>query len=146
MTARALAARAFVSLVPFATLAGCGYDGPFGDAGMTGPAPAPTLSSLQATIFTPRCAVPGCHLQPGAALGMDLSEGMTWGNVVDVRSVEVPAFVRVAPGDPSNSYLYLKVTGDPRILGERMPFGGPPLPAGDIESLAEWILAGARND
>jgi len=51
----------------------------------------------------------------------------------------------VAPSDPDNSYLYMKISGDPRIVGERMPFGGT-ISAAEIEAVRAWIVAGARND
>lgn len=124
----------------------CGGDGAYSDGGVTNPPPTATLSSLQTSIFTPRCAVSGCHVGAGAPEGMDLSAGLTYGNVVNVASGELPQFLRVEPGDPVNSYLYMKITGDARIFGARMPFGGPYLSPGEIEAVADWILAGAAND
>jgi hypothetical protein len=54
--------------------------------------------------------------------------------------------VRVKPGDPSASYLYLKVLGDGGIDGGRMPYGAttydPRLP----ELFFAWIEAGAPDD
>lgn len=126
---------------------GCGGDGPYsGGGGMTEPPPSPTLTSLQSSIFTPRCAVAGCHVGAGAQEGMDLSAGQTHSNVVNVSSHQLPQFLRVEPGDPSDSYLYMKLAGDPRILNQRMPFGGPYLSDEELEAVAAWILAGAADD
>jgi hypothetical protein len=64
-------------------------------------------------------------------------------NLVNVASAEVPGLMRVVPGDPEHSYLYLKVTGDPRIDGGRMPPISDPLTPPDVELLRSWIEAGA---
>lgn len=64
-------------------------------------------------------------------------------NLVNVASSELPQYQRVAPGDPEHSYLYMKVTGDPRIVMARMPKDLSPLAATDVETLRSWIEAGA---
>ena len=48
----------------------------------------------------------------------------------------------IAPGDPVNSYLLMKVRGDERIVGDRMP-PGMPLEAEQIALIETWIEAGA---
>jgi hypothetical protein len=135
-----------VSVIGLAAgLASCAGDGVL-ETG-TGPPPtaAPTLTMLQASIFTPHCALPTCHLAPFPQQGMELIEGMTYGYIVNVDSNEVPAFKRVAPGHAADSYLFMKVSADPRIVGERMPFGGI-LSDPDIEAIRRWIDAGAKDD
>jgi hypothetical protein len=123
--------------------AACGGDGVLD----TPPVPpsGPTLSGLQKSIFTPKCAVPGCHLDPGAQQGMDLSKGKTYAHVVGVPSHEIPTYDRVVAGSSSDSYLYMKITADPRILGAQMPFGGV-LSAAEIDAIKAWIDAGAPNN
>jgi hypothetical protein len=59
-------------------------------------------------------------------------------------SSERPALWRVRPGDPQNSYLYLKVLGDGGIDGGRMPLGGPYNP-NDVQLFYDWILDGAPD-
>jgi hypothetical protein len=130
---------------------GCAGDGVFVGSEDQGPMQPPketmTLSTLQATIFTPRCAIAGgCHAGVDAQLGQDLSEGKTYASVVGVESQEVPGLLRVAPGDPDDSYLLMKVSGDPRIAGERMPYGGPYLETSEIEAIREWIESGALDN
>lgn len=138
-------ARAAGVLALSAVAASCGGDGVV--TGMVGPPPGdgPTLSSLQASIFTPKCAVAGCHLDPGAQQGLDLSAGKTYAHTVGVDVTETSGFKRVVAGSSADSYLYLKVSGDPRIVGERMPFGGT-LTAAEIDAIRAWIDAGAAND
>lgn len=107
-------------------------------------APAVTLTQLQSSIFTPRCA--SCHTGGGSSLpaSMNLSsESATRASLVGVASVEVPSLQRVAPGDPDNSYLIHKLEGT-QTSGARMPLGGPFLDQATIDSVRAWIQAGAQ--
>ena len=108
--------------------------------------PGPTLSSLQSSIFDVSCALSGCHVGPSAPSGLDLSDGESWGNLVNVPSVGVPGLVRVEVGNPDSSYIVLKLLGSPRIVGPQMPLGREPLPESDILAIREWIEAGAENN
>jgi hypothetical protein len=118
--------------------AGCEHADPLG-ANDT----APTLSSIQATIFNTSCAVSGCHRGSAAPLGLDLSAGNAHGNLVNVSSQEVPDLLRVEPGNPDDSYLVRKIEGGPNIIGERMPRGRPPLSDAQIQRIRAWIEDGA---
>jgi hypothetical protein len=125
-------------------LAGC--DG--GD-GSGGPAPAapfgPNFSEIQAELFTPTCAVSGCHTGAAAPQGLRLDEADSYSLLVDVASTEVPSILRVAPGDPDNSYLIQKLEGTASV-GERMPLGGPALEQASIDVIRQWITDGAIDD
>ena len=131
-----------VSLI-LVTAAGCG-----GSDAVMGPGPgpsAPTLLVVQSQIFTPRCAVSGCHVGASAPLGLDLSSvADSAANLIDVPSGENSALMRVLPGDSANSYLYWKITGNPGIGGDPMPLTGGPLSPGDIDLVASWIDGGAN--
>ncbi len=105
----------------------------------TGPT---TLQAVQVSVFTPRCAVSGCHVD-GAPFGLDMRNGATAGNTIMVQSSEIPSLNRVTPFDATNSYLYMKVSGDPRIVGDPMPAFAPPLPPQEVQLIADWINAGA---
>src|SRR5262245_59269062 len=72
-------------------------------------------------IFTNRCIQ--CHSGQFAPLGLDLSAGNAWKNIVARGSVEDPSRPRVNPGDDERSYLYQKVIPMGDISGVRMPFG-----------------------
>jgi hypothetical protein len=63
--------------------------------------------------------------------------------LVGVPSTEVPTFDRVKPGDPSASYIILKLTNAPGIVGAQMPFGETPLPTATIDAISQWITNGA---
>ena len=114
---------------------------------VTAPAPpppaAPTLSQVQSAIFTPTCAVSGCHAGNAPQAGMSLVAGNTWSNTVNVPSIQV-ALDRVEPNDPNNSYLVQKVEGTG--LMARMPRLQPPLTQNQIDMIRDWISAGALDD
>jgi hypothetical protein len=112
----------------------------------------PTLTVLQANIFTPSCAKSGCHLGDSPEAGLRLSDGDTYGLLVGsdetgIVSTEASPTKRVKPADPDNSYLVKKIQGDPGISGLRMPKDGPPyLTADQIQAIRAWIQAGAKNN
>ena len=106
----------------------------------------PTLSSIQVNIFNQRCALSTCHIGNSAPQGLQLSEGNSFSNLVNVRSRGVPSLFRVEPDDPDNSYIVWKLEGNPGIQGERMPFMRDPLSQEEINTIREWISRGAQND
>jgi hypothetical protein len=91
-------------------------------------------------LLTGNCA--GCH-PPNQ--GMDLTTGHVYANIVNVKSREVPSLLRVKPGDPTDSYLYQKVTQARPMVGVRMPKDGQPLTADEITTLRVWIAQGASG-
>ncbi|MFN7989676.1 MAG: hypothetical protein U0529_19540 [Thermoanaerobaculia bacterium] len=108
------------------------------------PDPAATFTRVQAEVFTPSCALSGCHAGASPQQGMDLSAGRSYGQVVNVRAVESTR-LRIAPGDTAGSYLISKVNGDATITGSRMPLGGA-LTSEQLTLLADWVRRGAPND
>jgi len=134
-------------LVGFATaaLGACAGNGEGLDANgqpIQGPAPPPQddFTQIQNTIFTPICTA--CHAGANAPVGLRLDEGNSLALLVGVASVEVPALLRVSPGNPDASYLVQKIEGTAAV-GERMPLGGPPLSQAQIDLVRGWIAAGA---
>ena len=107
--------------------------------------PTATFTRVQNEIFTPTCAQLGCHDPLGRQESMILSPGRAYAMTVGVASVETPNLMRVSPSDPSNSYLYRKITGA-GITGDRMPQGGPFLSDAQIKLVRDWIRRGAPND
>ena len=106
-----------------------------------------TFSQIQAEIFTPNCAKAGCHDVASASAGMVLAAGVSYGQIVDVRSTENSTLDRIEPGDPERSYMVKKLQGDPDITGARMPLDRPGgLPQEQIDGLIAWVRAGAPND
>lgn len=107
--------------------------------------PTATFTRVQTEIFSPTCAVIGCHDNLGRQEGQILLSGQSYANIVNVTSNQMPNLVRVKPNDPANSYLYRKVTGF-GITGNRMPDSGPPLPDAQLKLIRDWIRRGAPND
>ena len=140
---------AWIAGAEFADTAGGGTTGDTattGDAGTTGDPSAPTFTNVQA-IFTAACS---CHLAaPGAGNGMlGLAMADAYANIINKKSVGLPAMNLITPNDPSNSYLYLKLTGEFVAAGgkgDKMPLG-PALTADQVLLVEEWINAGAPND
>ena len=105
----------------------------------------PTLASIQAKVFTPSCAVIGCHGGSVVQQGLRLDEGFSASsliNVVSPQSSFAAAQVRVVPGDPDGSLLIQKLEGT-QTIGDRMPAFSPPLPQATIDVIRQWIHAGA---
>jgi hypothetical protein len=124
---------------------------------LTGPTPnlEPTFSSIAQNIFQTtdaagRVACIQCHTTAGGRVppqGLSLDAGAAYGNLVNVASREKPALLRVAPGDPENSYLIHKLEGRADIVGMRMPrTAGPFLTEGQIMVIRGWIALGAPNN
>jgi hypothetical protein len=104
-----------------------------------------TFTRVQNEVFTPTCASIGCHDALGQQSQMILTPGRAYAMTVNVSSVEMPSLSRVQPNDPTNSYLYRKITGA-GITGERMPLSLPPLSDDKIKLVRDWIRRGAPND
>lgn len=93
-------------------------------------------------VFDARCTV--CHSGASASQGLVLSAGQAFSQLVGVPSAQQDDLLRVAPGEPDNSYLLMKVRGDAGITGLQMPRNGPPfLSSIQIETIEQWISAGA---
>jgi hypothetical protein len=137
-----------------AACAGGGSDGD-GDGGGAGgcrcePPGCPTVSfnSNVQPIFNRSCATSSqCH-GPNGAQNLDLTAGNSIGNTVNVKSTQQLRRVLVRPGDPDDSYLFLKMTaGPPVIAGTLMPQGCPGNPIGgavcpsadEISAVEQWI-------
>jgi len=107
--------------------------------------PTATFTRVQNEIFTPTCGAIGCHDTLGKQENLILTSGRAYANTVGVASTEMPQLLRVAPSDPTNSYLYRKITGA-GITGDRMPQGGPYLTDAQMKLVRDWIRRGAPND
>lgn len=94
-------------------------------------------------IFEQRCS--NCHVDHGGSpLGdLDLDPKWSWDNLVLQQSVGDPDVLRVLPGEPLASSLFLKVNCDNPGFGSRMPLGRPPLPLAEQALIFDWIAAGA---
>ena len=91
-------------------------------------------------IWSANCV--GCHGAGGEG-GLDLRASAGTAAIVSVTATSYTG-LRVVPGDPHSSVLYLKLEGDPRT-GNRMPFGGA-LSADELAIIHNWIAEGAANN
>ena len=101
---------------------------------------AQTYDSEIQPIFNNNCT--SCH---GTSGNLDLSQGNSYTNLVNVASSGYSGFQRVKPGDPMNSVLHQKIVGN-TSFGDRMPQGGSALAQADEEKIKNWIQNGAVKD
>lgn len=95
-------------------------------------------------ILTRNCIT--CHVDSGLAWGstqLSLVGEAAWDSLVNIPSVELSAFgstmMRIKPGMPESSYLYLKLTRDNPPVGSRMPMSAAPLASAEIGKVRQWI-------
>jgi len=113
-----------------------------GGTGGTGGGPVTAdFQSIQDNVFTPICS--RCHAGAAAPEGLMLDAAHSYNLLVGVTSQEVPSLNRVKAGDPNSSYIIIKLTNGPGIVGAQMPFGLPPLPQATIDAIRQWIANGA---
>jgi Carboxypeptidase regulatory-like domain len=144
---RAAALTAVVVALTAVTVAACGGGGAESGAPAQELGEPVAFSEVQAVFEKYGCT--GCH--PGVNPSLDLTAGKSYGELVGIQALEDPSLVRVVAGDPANSFLYLKLGGDPPVadipaVGTRMPPGAPPIDAADLDLVRRWILQGAKNE
>lgn len=96
--------------------------------------PAVSFRSDIQPIFQNQCVT--CHTGRQAPGGLDLTSYQSLMHGASGTPV-------IVPGKPDQSLLVQKVKG---TAGARMPFGGQPLPAKDIQRIEAWIAEGAPNN
>ncbi len=93
-------------------------------------------------IFDDNCIA--CHSGAGAPQGLGLAVTESYDKLVGVASGQQPSFPLVDPGFPDNSYLVMKLEGDPAISPyAQMPVGYPPLAQATIDIIRQWVTDGA---
>jgi hypothetical protein len=170
-----------LSLVQIAVVAvaafACGCSSTPADGGDAGGASGPVSFQTQVLPLLERaCGVStACHGDPTSVrvfLGCNpmnssctvTSSGPKVLAAVMGKSVEYPSLPFVTPGDPSKSYLWLKIAGAPPSgancvmnnpvamsmgqtgCGVQMPYLLPPLSADDMATINNWITHGAMNN
>jgi len=114
-----------------------------------GGSPSPTFLMNIHPMMEMRCNY--CHTNtpgrsPPGGLITDLPPILSYRQLVDTPAMENFGFLdRIEPNQPTQSYLFLKVTGQHLTkggMGSQMPLTGA-LSAVEIEMIREWILAGA---
>jgi len=91
----------------------------------------------------------GCHAGNQAQAGLDLKDGDVYARLMQ-PSGQQPELKLIEAGVPAESYLWLKLTGDPSIDGFAMPFnpltGAGRLRDDELSDIRAWIQAGAPMD
>lgn len=99
-------------------------------------------------IFDQYCTAGGCHAADAPQAGLDLTPGQSRNNLLRAAAQDMAADL-VVPGNPTSSYLMLKLEGK-GASGLQMPrtqYGdGEPLPEASIAIIENWIIAGAPDD
>jgi hypothetical protein len=88
-----------------------------------------------------------CHL-PGAEQAELILYPDAWSQLVGTPSSQ-SALLRVEPGSPGKSYLYLKLIGTQETAGGtglQMPLKPNSLDPGQIEAIRLWIEQGAKQN
>lgn len=108
---------------------------------------APTFYAVYYEVLLPSCALVFCHAADGYYTLA--TPERAYRSLVDVSASSQECagtgLVRVKPGHPEESLLYLKITSPP--CGELMPLSlgtSIPLEARRIEQIRQWIEAGAQ--
>jgi hypothetical protein len=134
--------RGALGVVVALTITGCGDD-----SGNGGDPPVTFAEVYQDARFGSRCSGPACH---GTAVGGNLvmtSASGAYANLVGQPAEGVDCadlgLMRVEPGDPDSSLLYLKLVDPP--CGDPMPIAGP-LDDDAIELVRRWIADGAVEE
>lgn len=124
-----------------AVLVSCGGNGD--DVGSGAPV---AYAQVQSVFENNGCT--SCH--PGVNPSLNLLAGKSYDDLVGVEALEDPELYRVVAGDPDNSFLYLKIGGNPVLadipaVGSRMPPQSPPISAEDMRIIHDWIAQGAKG-
>jgi hypothetical protein len=107
------------------------------------PLPTVTLEQVQEAVLSPRCAVQFCHSGDFPAAQLNLEEGESFDELLNVVPITLAAanagLLLVDPGDAENSFLYVKITNPTPQQGFRMPLTGDPLTEQEIALVRAWI-------
>jgi hypothetical protein len=144
---------------------------------------SPTFANVNTQVFQVNCELSGCHNSGATAAvgGLNLQTD-PYTALLGPDGTGAPAVnpecypyvypnrLLVTPGDPSNSLLYLKVSGtgagmtgctqfpdagtacgsgsEPACCpnGEQMPYNSGTIGSNNVQLIHDWIAAGAKND
>ncbi|MEE9502890.1 MAG: hypothetical protein V3V48_12500, partial [Candidatus Aminicenantaceae bacterium] len=104
----------------------------------------PSFSQHIQPIFNNNCALALCHVS-GTITELDLSQGVAYGNIVNVDSKQDSSFKLILPGDSTDSWLVMKLEGR-QTLGLRMPPSADPLNDVWIQNIKNWVDRGAKDN
>lgn len=146
--------RGAVAVLAVVGLSACGGSSSPSSPGTPAPTPTPPpnreiladpsfSTTIQEIFERNSCATSSCHGSSRSA-NLDLRAGTSYGELVDVQAT-LESFLLVAPGDPEDSYLVIKLEGR-QAVGSRMPLVGAALDEIDLTNIRNWIAQGAKNN
>lgn len=92
----------------------------------------------------PFSACTSCHPNSSGAGTLGLGDGFSYGNLVNIPSAGGEPLLRVEPGAPNLSWLFLKINcNNPGFGSSRMPLGLPTLSLTQQRFFYDWIRLGA---
>lgn len=97
-------------------------------------------------IWNSECS--GCHTGRGSSGRLSLNSTVSYTNLVNHASNDLPSMDRVEPLSTATSYLWHKLSGTQLTVGGRgddMPESGP-LSSADMDIIETWITEGAPNN
>jgi hypothetical protein len=106
-----------------------------------------TFAAIQKLVFENKgCTQDVCHGSARSG-GLDLRPGAAYANLLEAPS-QRSANPRIQPGEPSESFLYQKLSaatlpGSFTVGGSPMPSGLAPLSENELQAIRLWIEAGA---
>lgn len=111
---------------------------------------SPSLENIQEYVFTPGCAVSGCHTAEIASGGLDLSSiEASYESLVGAPALNALAaenrWLLVKPNDSELSFLLRKLQQPGLGEGTPMPPGPMQLNAYYLELIESWIDEGAQR-
>jgi mono/diheme cytochrome c family protein len=88
-------------------------------------------------IFNDKCVK--CHGGSNPSAGLDLTTNTDVEGLVGKPAAEKPSTSFIDPGQPQDSYLFMKVEGASGIIGGRMPLTGGSLSEAQLQTIHDWI-------
>lgn len=103
------------------------------------------LQEKVSSILTQNCSTSGCHRGKYPPMNLQLEKDKFLKSLLNIPSQEIPSLKLVNKGNPEASYLLMKIKGDKKIVGNRMPAGSAPLKEEEIKTIEDWILSLSKN-
>lgn len=91
------------------------------------------------TILKQNCSVSDCHRGTYPRMNLNLEEDKFLKALLNIPSQEIPSLKLVDKENQEQSYLLMKIKGDKKIVGRRMPLDSPPLREDEIKIIEDWI-------
>jgi hypothetical protein len=131
--------------LPVLACSGDGGTGPGGNVDGREIDPSPSFSTDVNEIFQRRgCTAANCHGTGQAGLQLTADASANYDQLVNVPATSED-FLRVEPGNATDSYLVIKLEGR-QIKGSPMPLTGGSLDNIDLTNIKNWINNGAPNN